>query len=115
MPKAKYKCFKCNKIGTLDVGTMAIKKDIDAIVIFKCKFCNVKFKTDYYDYMDKRDSGKTVTVKTFSARKKIMSEAQRLDMHSEDKRGFIDKWWWAILIVVFVFAFYDDLIQGRIF
>ena len=37
--------------------------------------------------MNKRGSGKTVTVKTFSARKKIMSEDQRLDMHSEDKRG----------------------------
>ena len=110
----KYRCFKCNKVGTYSLEKNYIKIDeVDEIMIFKCKFCGVRFKPDRFDYETRGGRGKNIALKTFSARTKRIKKP--MTSQHTDQRGFIDKWWWAILIAVMVFAFADDVIQGRIF
>ena len=109
----KYRCFKCNKVGTYDFEKAVKFDEVDSIMVFKCKFCGVRFKPDKYDYETRGGRGKNIALKTFSARTKRIQK--QITNQDTDQRGFVDKWWWAILIAVMVFAFADDLIQGRIF
>lgn len=113
----KYSCYKCRNVNSLDIKDKVKRDPKDQLDVWKCKSCKASFKLDVRDYMENRNK-KNYIHKTFSSRKKILDEASlnyQEGQEPQEKRGFVDKWWWAILIIVFVFAFYDDFINGRMF
>lgn len=117
MKVIKYSCYKCRNVNSLDIKDKVKQDPKDQLDIWKCKSCKASFKLDVRDYMENRNK-KNYIHKTFSSRKKILDESSLIHQEGQEpqeKRGFVDKWWWAILIIVFVFAFYDDFINGRIF